>query len=131
MLPLPRLFFSFLILNYIFFFGCVKSWLQHVGSVSYGIFCCRGQAPECMGSVVMVHRLSCPVVCGILVPQPGIKPTTPALQGRFFNHWTIREVPRDSSDPRWHEGRLVLTTAPSPMRCAYQGSPARWSRVCA
>ena len=94
-------------------------------------FCCRGQAPECMGSVVMVHRLSCPVVCGILVPQPGIKPTTPALQGRFFNHWTIREVPRDSSDPRWHEGRLVLTTAPSPMRCAYQGSPARWSRVCA
>ena len=71
-----------------------------------------------MGSVVMAHRLSCPVVCGILVPQPGIKPTTPALQGRFFNHWTIREVPRDSSDPRWHEGHLVLTTAPSPMRCA-------------
>ena len=28
--------------------------------------------------------LSCSVACSILVPQPGIKPTSPELQGRFF-----------------------------------------------
>ena len=30
---------------------------------------------------------------GILVPQPGIELTSLALRGRFFNHWTTREVP--------------------------------------
>ena len=30
---------------------------------------------------------------GVLVPRPGIEPTSLALQGRFFNHWTTREVP--------------------------------------
>ena len=27
---------------------------------------------------------SCSAACGILVPQPGIKPTSPALRGRFL-----------------------------------------------
>ena len=31
--------------------------------------------------------------CGILVPQPGIEPTHPVLEGSL-NHWTTREVPR-------------------------------------
>ena len=30
------------------------------------------------------HRLSCPAACGILVPWPGIEPTSPALQSRFL-----------------------------------------------
>ena len=30
-------------------------------------------------SVVVVHRLSCPEACGILVPQPGIEPTSPVF----------------------------------------------------
>ena len=30
------------------------------------------------------HRLSCSAACGILVPQPGIEPTSSALQGRFL-----------------------------------------------
>ena len=57
------------------------------------------RAPECVGSVVcgrwvlslrrvssvvVARGLSCPVACGILVPQPGIKPTSPALEGGFF-----------------------------------------------
>ena len=29
-------------------------------------------------------RLSCPTACGILVPQPGIKPESPALEGGFL-----------------------------------------------
>ena len=41
-------------------------------------------APEHVGSVAAVCGLSCPVACGILVPQPGIEPGSPALQGRFL-----------------------------------------------
>ena len=32
----------------------------------------------------MAFRLSCFETCGILLPQPGIEPTFPALQGRFL-----------------------------------------------
>ena len=35
-------------------------------------------------SVVAACRLSCPLPWGILVPQPRIKPTPPALEGRFL-----------------------------------------------
>ena len=35
----------------------------------------------------------CYAACGILVLQPGIKSTPPALRTRRLNHWTIREVP--------------------------------------
>ena len=31
-----------------------------------------------------MHGLSCPLACGILVPQPGIQPASPALEGRFL-----------------------------------------------
>ena len=46
---------------------------------SYG-----AQAPECMGSVLASSGLSCPLACGILVPQPGIEPPCAALEGRFL-----------------------------------------------
>ena len=36
------------------------------------------------------------VACGILVPQPGIKPVPPAVEARSLNHWTTREVPASS-----------------------------------
>ena len=36
---------------------------------------------------------SCRVACGILVPQPGIKPVPPALEAQSVNHWTTRGVP--------------------------------------
>ena len=32
----------------------------------------------------MAHRLICSLACGILVPGPGIEPTSSAMQGRFF-----------------------------------------------
>ena len=37
------------------------------------------------------RRLSCSSVCGILVPQPGIKPAVPASQGRLFNTGSPRK----------------------------------------
>ena len=58
----------FLVLSFSFFFfffnfGCTESSLWHsVGS----------------------HSLSCPAVCGILVPQPGIKSASPALEDWFL-----------------------------------------------
>ena len=36
-------------------------------------------------------------VCDNLAPQPGIKPTPPALEAQSLNHWTTREVPVISS----------------------------------
>ena len=32
--------------------------------------------------------------CGILIPQPGIKPVSPALEAQSPNHWTAKEVPQ-------------------------------------
>ena len=57
----------------IYLFGCIGSQLQHARSLL-----------QSTGCLVVAHRLSCPVACGILVPQPGIKPMSPALQGRFL-----------------------------------------------
>ena len=42
------------------------------------------QARELMGSVVAVHMLNCSTARGILVPQPGTEPESPALQGEFL-----------------------------------------------
>ena len=33
------------------------------------------------------------VECGILVPQPGIKPVPPAVEVQSSKHWTTKEVP--------------------------------------
>ena len=38
----------------------------------------------CTDSLVVVNGLSCSVACGILVPQLGFEPKSPALQGRFL-----------------------------------------------
>ena len=32
------------------------------------------------------------LACGILVPQPGIEPVSPAVEKQTLNHWTAREV---------------------------------------
>ena len=31
--------------------------------------------------------------CGILIPLPGIKPLSPAVEVGSLNYWTVREVP--------------------------------------
>ena len=35
----------------------------------------------------------CCSACGILVPLPGIKPASSALEVQSLNHWTTREIP--------------------------------------
>ena len=55
------------------------------------------------GSLVEARGLSCPKACGILVPQPGIEPTSPALEGRFFTTGLPGKSPKmvifSNSDP--------------------------------
>ena len=65
-----------------------------------GLSCGTGSSLCHVGSFIVVHKLSscgvwasCCAACGILVPQPGIKPSPLALQDRFLNHWTTKEVP--------------------------------------
>ena len=74
--------------RYSFFKKHVFIWLHLVLAPAFGIFiatcgvyCCGARAPEWMGSVVVARRLSCSVACGILVPQPGMEPSLPALEG--------------------------------------------------
>ena len=49
------------------------------------VFGCVGSLLRSVGSFVVVHGLSsCSELCAILIPPPGIKPKSPALQGRFL-----------------------------------------------
>ena len=62
---------------------CVGSSLQHSGFslvvvCGFSLSSCSTQAPGLVGSVVVAHGLSCPAAYGILVPWPGIEPTSPA-----------------------------------------------------
>ena len=52
-----------------FFFVCTGSLLWHSGL-----------------SLVLAQGLSCLAVCGILVPWPGMEPTSPVLEGRFLTN---------------------------------------------
>ena len=71
---IKKLLILFLLKN-IYLFGCIRrSLLQHVGSSLHHEGSSVGahhlsshgkQAPECMGSVVEVHGLSCFTACGI------------------------------------------------------------------
>ena len=59
-------------------------------------------ALECVGSVVVVPRLSCPAECEILVPRPGIKPVSPKLAGRFLTTGPSgKSLKRDSCHLWW------------------------------
>ena len=42
---------------------------------------------ELAGPVAVARGLSRPWVHGVLAPQPGMEPTSTALQGRFFTTW--------------------------------------------
>ena len=39
--------------------------------------------------------------CGISSPQPGIKPTSLALEGKNLNHWTTREISEPWTRHEW------------------------------
>ena len=74
----------------IYLFGCIGSWLQHVG---FSLIVARGLSSCSTG-------LSYPEACGILVPQPN--PThRSCIERQILNHWTIREVPESCFISVW------------------------------
>ena len=46
------------------------------------------------------HGLSCPIACGILVPQPEIEPMSPTLQSGFLTIGPLRQSPHHYLDVR-------------------------------
>ena len=74
-------FLSFFLLNiYLFLFGLIGFQLRH----SRPFVAAHGLSPECPCSAALVYGLSCSRTCGILVPQPGMEPRSPALQCEFL-----------------------------------------------
>lgn len=45
---------------------------------------CGTRAPDHADSGGVAHRLSCSTTCGIVVPGPGIEPSSHTLKGRFL-----------------------------------------------
>ena len=62
---------------------------EHVGWG--GCFIFWSPVVVCEFSLVVANGLSCRMAHGILVPRPGIEPSSPALE-----HWAAREVPQAS-----------------------------------
>ena len=87
------LFYLFIYL-FIYLFGCFGSSLWCAGfslvvarrlQSTWALFCgTRALSLRHASSVVVACGLCCPLACGILVPQPGIEPRSPALEGGFF-----------------------------------------------
>ena len=60
-------------------------WLHQVLAAVAGFLCItQDLSLQGAGSAAVAHGLSCPMACGILVPQPGIEPAPPTLEGRFL-----------------------------------------------
>ena len=73
--------------NFFYLFDCLRSQSQYTGSSLHheGSFVPTHVLKLwSMGSVVVACRLGCTEACGIFILQPGIEPTSPALQGRFL-----------------------------------------------
>ena len=62
---------------FFFFWGLVHQWL-------FFFFDCARCLMRPELSLVVVRGLSCPLACGVLVPQPGVKPMSFASRGGFL-----------------------------------------------
>ena len=74
------------------------------------VLCCSIRAlSSCSegASLAAAHRLSCPAACRILVPPPGIKPTSSALEGELL-----------ATGPSRKSLAYVLNTAPRERFCS-------------
>ena len=61
-------------------------WLHWIFTVGCRLFAAvrRILLLWCMGSLLAVLGLSCPMACKIIVPWLGMEPVSPALEGEFF-----------------------------------------------
>ena len=72
----------------IYLFGClgVSCGMQDFLLILMGFSLVVLHELQCVGSAVVVHGLSCPTARGILITQPGIKPTFPAFEDGFLTN---------------------------------------------
>ena len=76
-------FWKYVLLLFFKKFIYLVHWVLVVGSCRVFITSCR--IFDCAQTLVVAHGLSCSEACGILVLQPGIKPSVSlALQGRYL-----------------------------------------------
>ena len=93
--------------SYLYHLLLLAGW---VFIMARGFSSCVAWSLECWLSScsLRVYVNSCPVACGILVLQPGIEPTSPALEGGFLTtrppgKWSkSRSVVSDSLRPQWN-----------------------------
>ena len=52
------------------------------------------------------------MVCGLLVPQPGIETVLPAVEAQSLNHWVTREAQKGILEWSWKEV-WVLASRPN------------------
>ena len=57
--------------------SCLKKKVVFFFLAASGLFC------SMRASLVAADRLRCTMACGILVPQPGVEPVSPALEGEL------------------------------------------------
>ena len=56
---------------------------------------------------IVARGLNCPIACGILVPQPGIKPVSPALEGGLLSTGPPGKFSFLSSPPHPHSAPIL------------------------
>ena len=94
---------------FLFFKLYLFIWLCLI--VAHGIFVAAHRLSSCGMWARSACRLSCSAAFGILVPQSGIKPSSPCLARHLLNHWTTRDVLQISS--------FCKDTSPISIRSSY------------
>ena len=86
-------FMSAFLFNFLkkYLFDCNGSQLLVMDLVVMGINC----------SYAVVMQLNCPVACGILLPEPGIEPMSPALEGGVLTTGLSGKSPASMAGMVW------------------------------
>ena len=108
--------FTFVLYKNIYLF----IWLYWLLVEACEIFHCGPWALECVGSVVVASRLSCPRLWNL--PGPGIKPVSLCIGRWILNHWTTREVPECYYCPWKLQGECSPPSAGLPPLASSGGS---------
>ena len=74
------------------------------------------------------------VACGILVPQQGIKPSPPTLEGWSLNHWTTTEVPTQLLKLQMYPKEIInqseIACDGTNLGNGFQKWARKWSTLC-
>ena len=77
---------------YVYIFNINYNWQKLYNLICSDVRVCVCVC-VCVYTIYLFIFWLCRAACGILVPQPEVKPATPAVEAWSLNHWTTREVP--------------------------------------